>query len=103
MKKAVLLSLALSLSLPLGAAFAAPAPVQTASPSAIVQQKQAAPAVSVQKLAIGTVTTYDYGNIKMYAYATNDPLSDECYALESKDGVVLLESTILTSNINEWS
>lgn len=103
MKKAVLLSLALSLSLPLGAAFAAPAPAQTASPSAIVQQKQAAPAVSVQKLAIGTVTTYDYGNIKMYAYATNDPLSDECYALESKDGVVLLESTILTNNINEWS
>lgn len=101
MKKAVLLSLALSLSLPFGAALAAPAP---SSPSAsVVQQKQAAPAVSVQKLAVGTVTTYDYGNIKMYAYATNDPLSDECYALESKNGVVLLESTILTDNINEWS
>ena len=52
-----------------------------------------APATTAVKLAKGEVTVYDFGSIKLHSYKTNDVLSDECYVLEGKDGLVLLEST----------
>lgn len=100
MKKQAILTFVLAAALPFAGGWAVSNPALAAVPAV---QQQAAARVSVQQLKTGTVTTYDYGQIKLYAYATNDPLSDECYALESKDGVVLLESTLLRSNIREWS
>ncbi len=102
MKTKMLLSLMLAFTMPLGAAAAAPADsLPTAGKTAQVQKTF--PSVSVQKLGAGRVTTYDYGPVKMYAYSTQDPLDDQCYAFETSKGTVLLESTILKNNISEWN
>lgn len=61
-----------------------------------------APLITQQKLANGTVTIYDYGKIKLHAYQTGDALSDECYVFETRQGLVLLESTILKNDITAW-
>ena len=61
-----------------------------------------APITTQQRLAKGTVTIYDYGQIKLHAYQTGDALSDECYVFETKQGLVLLESTILKDDIAAW-
>lgn len=100
MKKTTILTFALAAAIPFAGGWAVSNPALAAAPAV---QQQSGARISVQSLKTGTVTIYDYGTIKLYAYATNDPLSDECYALESKDGVVLLESTILHNNIQEWS
>ena len=54
------------------------------------------------ELAAGSVTVYDFDGIRLHAYASGDPLADECYALESDEGVVLLESTAFTANNEAW-
>ena len=60
------------------------------------------PAGSLHKLNIGAVTVYDFGEVKLHAYNTGDPLADEFYALESKDGLVLLESGAFKANVSEF-
>mgnify|MGYP002298226571 CR=1 FL=1 len=60
------------------------------------------PAGNLHKLEIGTVTVYDFGKVKLHAYNTGDPLADEFYALESKDGLVLLESGAFKANVSEF-
>ena len=60
------------------------------------------PAGNLHKLEIGTVTIYDFGKVKLHAYNTGDPLADEFYALESKDGLVLLESGAFKANVSEF-
>ena len=73
-------------------------PAFTTVAEASAYQAQAA---STVKLAKGEVTVYDFGKIKLHAYKTNDLLSDECYVLEGKDGLVLLESTAFKENVQE--
>jgi hypothetical protein len=60
-----------------------------------------APATTAVKLSKGEVTVYDFGSIKLHSYKTNDVLSDVCYVLEGKDGLVLLESTAFKENVQE--
>ena len=76
-------------------------PVYAAASVQSVSSQQ--PIVSTKNLEFGAVTTYDYGTIKLHAYRTNDALQDECYLVEGKDGVVILESTAFKNNINEWN
>lgn len=61
------------------------------------------PVISTQKLALGDVTVYDYGTIRLHAYRTNDVMQDECYLVEGADGLVILESTAFKNNIEEWN
>ncbi len=60
-----------------------------------------APSESTLKLTKGEVTIYNFGSAKLHAYKTNDVLSDECYVLEGKEGLVLLESTAFKENVQE--
>ncbi|MBQ9275064.1 MAG: hypothetical protein IJ228_09630 [Succinivibrio sp.] len=63
-------------------------------------QAAAAPCALTQTaLEQGSVTTYNCPTLKLHAYQSGDPLSDELYALESAKGLVLLESTALTKNV----
>lgn len=62
---------------------------------------QASATTTAVKLSKGEVMVYDFGSIKLHSYKTNDVLSDECYVLESKDGLVLLESTAFKENVQE--
>lgn len=51
----------------------------------------------------GEVGVYDFGTVKLHAYKTNDPMSDEVFAVE-KDGVaVVIESPCFYDNIKEFT
>ena len=39
----------------------------------------------------GYMEVYDFGEIKLHAYQTNDLMYDESYILENKDNVLLVE------------
>lgn len=73
--------------------------------AAVAEAAQTAPtnAPAMKKLAVGEVTVYDFGKIKLHAYKTNDTLGDECYLLENKKNVVLLESAAFKDVVQEWS
>ncbi len=59
--------------------------------------------VKTEKLNQGQVQIYDYGIIKLHAYDTEDPMNDVLYAVETDEGLVLLESTALKKNVEEFS
>ena len=70
-----------------------------------VASAAAAPGARIQQVvpvAGGEVTVTEYGDVTLHAFRTADPLTDEAYALESKDGVVLIEGAILKSDIAAW-
>lgn len=57
---------------------------------------------SAKKLALGSVTVYDFGTIKLHSYSFGDALGDECYLIESDEGVVMLETGAFTANLVAW-
>lgn len=57
---------------------------------------------STKKLALGSVTVYDFGTIKLHSYSFADALGDECYLIESDEGVVMLETGAFTANLVAW-
>lgn len=71
----------------------------------IAEAAQKAPtnAPVTKKIALGEVTIYNFGKIKLHAYKTNDALGDECYLLENEKNVVLLESAAFKDAVQEWS
>lgn len=60
------------------------------------------PAEMTKALSVGSVTVYDFGDIKLHAYNMGDALSDECYLLESDEGLVMLETGAFTDQLNAW-
>lgn len=61
-----------------------------------------APAYETAALGTGSVQVYDFGKNRLHAYVSGDALGDACYAIESPEGVVLLESTAFAANNAEW-
>ena len=61
-----------------------------------------APAYESVALGTGSVQVYDFGENRLHAYVSGDALGDTCYAIESPEGVVLLESTAFAANNAEW-
>ena len=59
-------------------------------------------AATVTPLTLGSVTTYDFGAIKLHSYSLGDALADECYLVESDEGLVMLETGAFTANLVEW-
>ena len=53
-------------------------------------------------LETDSVQVYDFGENRLHAYVSGDALGDVCYAIESPEGVVLLESTAFAANNAEW-
>lgn len=53
-------------------------------------------------LELGSVTVYDFGDIRLHAYNASDELADESYLIESTDGLVMLETGAFTANLVEW-
>lgn len=60
------------------------------------------PTISQVNLSVGSVTVYDYGDIKLHAYATGDALNDEAYILESKKALVGIELPAFTTGLDAW-
>ncbi|MGN0941275.1 MAG: hypothetical protein ACI4OA_06200 [Selenomonadaceae bacterium] len=77
-------------------------PVSMNVPVASAAAAQGARIMQVIPVAGGEVTVTEYGDVKLHAFRTADPLTDESYALESNDGVVLIEGAILKSDIQAW-
>lgn len=42
-------------------------------------------------LTSGSVNVYDYGDVKLHAYFTNDPLADVAYIVEGKKALAGIE------------
>jgi hypothetical protein len=64
--------------------------------------ENAARTPSVVELEVGSVQIYDFGENKLHAYLSADALGDICYAMESAEGVVLIESTAFAANNAAW-
>lgn len=50
----------------------------------------------------GFVETYDFGEIQLHCYQTNDLMQDECYILENKENVLLVEFPAFYDNLAEF-
>lgn len=53
------------------------------------------------KLAKGEVNVYDFGEVKLHAYKTNDPISDEVFAVEKNGKAVVIEPPCFFDNCAE--
>lgn len=50
----------------------------------------------------GFVEIYDFGNIKLHAYQTNDLMNDESYILENEENILLVEFPAFYDNLGEF-
>lgn len=50
----------------------------------------------------GFIEVYNFGEIKLHAYQTNDLMNDECYILENDENVLLIELPPFHSNADEF-
>ena len=50
------------------------------------------------KLSKGEVSVYDFGEVKLHAYRTDDPLSDEVFSVEKNGRSVIIESPCFFDN-----
>lgn len=50
----------------------------------------------------GFVEVYDFGEIKLHSYQTNDLMYDESYILENKENVLLVEFPAFYDNLEEF-
>lgn len=55
------------------------------------------------KLPKGEINIYDFGNIKLHAYKTNDFLNDEVFVIKKSGKAVLIESPCFFENNRELS
>lgn len=53
------------------------------------------------KLAKGEMNIYDFGNIKLHAYKTNDLIDDEVFIVEKNNKAVIIESPCFFDNNKE--
>lgn len=54
------------------------------------------------KLQLGKVIVYDFGEVKLHAYLSNDALYDVSYLVEKGNNVVLMEAGAFKENNQEW-
>lgn len=71
-------------------------------PDGTAAQVNAQPAVSTKALASGSVTVYNYGNVKLHAYISGDALGDAAYIVESADALVGIELPSFTDGLDAW-
>lgn len=53
-------------------------------------------------LKSGSVNVYDYGDVKLHAYFTNDPLADVAYIVEGKEALAGIELPAFTAGLDTW-
>ena len=58
--------------------------------------------VSKVNLKKGFIEIYNFGDIKLHCYQTNDLMYDESYILENKDNVLLVEFPAFYENLGEF-
>lgn len=63
---------------------------------------KAVPTESHITLKSGSVNVYDYGDVKLHAYFTNDPLADVAYIVEGKKALAGIELPDFTAGLDAW-
>lgn len=58
--------------------------------------------ISKVNLEKGFIDIYDFGEIKLHCYQTNDLMNDESYILENKENVLLVEFPAFYDNLEEF-
>lgn len=58
--------------------------------------------VNKMKLGNGEVQIYDFGNLRLHAWQTGDPMFDECFILETPQNLVALEAPPFYSDMDTW-
>lgn len=102
-KLAILLSAAMMISLLAACGTIADNSTPPEEPAnATTNEQQAEPTISEVTLDVGVVTVYDYGDLKLHAYATNDALGDEAYILENDEALIGIELPSFTDGLNAW-
>ena len=54
------------------------------------------------ELGKGYIQVYDFGDVKLHAYQTNDLMNDECFILENNSELLLIEFPAFHSNLGEF-
>lgn len=70
--------------------------------SAAAAPAKAVPTESHITLKSGSVNVYDYGDVKLHAYFTNDPLADVAYIVEGKEALAGIELPAFTAGLDTW-
>lgn len=53
------------------------------------------------QMEVGKMRVYDFGEIRLHAYQTNDPINDETFILEKDKKAVVIEPPCFRNNIKE--
>lgn len=75
-------------------------PGSTAAPAQPTYRAQ--PTTSTRSLGDGSVTVYDYGDLKLHAIATGDALGDEAFIVEGAEALVGIELPSFTAGLDAW-
>lgn len=59
------------------------------------------PTPETKALGVGTMLVYDFGDIQLHAYETEDPIADENFILETPDELIVIELVGFNNNIEE--
>lgn len=59
------------------------------------------PAPETKELGVGKMLVYDFGDLKLHAYETKDPIADENFLLETSDELIIIELIGFKNNIEE--
>lgn len=70
--------------------------------SASAFAQSSTPVPRAVELETGSVQIYSFGDNRLHAYVSEDALGDVCYAVESAEGVVLIESTAFAAGNAAW-
>lgn len=70
--------------------------------SAAAAPAKAVPSENHITLKNGSVNIYDYGNVKLHAYFTGDPLANVAYIIESQDALAGIELPAFTAGLETW-
>lgn len=62
-----------------------------------------AAAASAQSVSVGDMNVYNFNDVKLHAYSTNDNMNDHCYVVESPEGLVIIESTAYKENVQAFA
>ncbi|MBR1486079.1 MAG: MBL fold metallo-hydrolase, partial [Synergistaceae bacterium] len=54
-------------------------------------------------ISVGNMNVFNFGDIKLHAYSTDDNMNDHCYLVETPEGLVLIESTAYKENVQALS
>ncbi len=63
----------------------------------------AAPAPEVIDLGMGTMRVYGFGDVKLHAYETRDPIDDQSFLLETGTALIGIESPSFADNLAEYA